>query len=343
MKTYLPFILAAIFITSCKTELVYMSVMTPAPVTISPVIKKAGIINRSQASEETKNIDAVEQALTLEGPKLDKEGAEASIAGLTDELNNNNRFTKVTAIKTDLRTTGAGVFPAPLTWDIVDKICKENDVEILFSLEFFDTDTKITYETRKTTVRTPLGNIPGIEHQANMQTFVKTGWRIYDPAGRIIVDEYPYTEELTFSGRGINPVAAAAALIGRKDAVMQASTNAGHAYALRIIPTWIRVSRDYYVKGSDNFKIAKRKAQTGKWDEAAKLWEMETGNPKPKIAGRACYNMAIINEINGDLDAAIKWAQKAYEDYGNKLALRYVRILENRKINDSVLKTQNVQ
>ena len=39
--------------------------------------------------------------------------------------------------------------------------------------------------------------------------------------------------------------------------------------------------------------------------------------------------MAIINEINGDLESALKWAQKSYEDTNNKLALRYVRILEN--------------
>jgi hypothetical protein len=59
-----------------------------------------------------------------------------------------------------------------------------------------------------------------------------------------------------------------------------------------------------------------------------------------KIAGRAAYNMAIINEINGDLDAALKWAQKSYEDYNNKLGLNYVRILENRKAKNFALEQQ---
>jgi hypothetical protein len=98
--------------------------------------------------------------------------------------------------------------------------------------------------------------------------------------------------------------------------------------------------RDYYVKGTNNFKIAKRKAQVGKWDEAGELWEKETDNRSSKIAGRACYNMAIINEINGDLDKALQWSQKAYEDYNVKLALRYTRILENRKYKNEVLKMQ---
>ena len=98
---------------------------------------------------------------------------------------------------------------------------------------------------------------------------------------------------------------------------------AGRDYALRIIPYWLRVSRDYYVRGTDNFRMARRKAQTGNWDEAAAIWEKETANSNDKVAGRACYNMAIINEINGDLKGAMQWAQKAYENY-IIAALRYV-------------------
>ena len=93
--------------------------------------------------------------------------------------------------------------------------------------------------------------------------------------------------------------------------VKEVASQVGQAYALRIIPFWIRVNRDYYVRGTDNFVIAKRKAQTGNWDDAGKLWEKETSSGDRKIAGRACYNMAIISEINGDLDAAIKWAQRS--------------------------------
>ena len=69
----------------------------------------------------------------------------------------------------------------------------------------------------------------------------------------------------------------------------------------------------------------------------------ETNNSSRKIAGRAAYNMAIINEINGDIDSALKWAQKSYEDSNNKLALDYVRILENRQYKNEVLVTQEAR
>ena len=173
-----------------------------------------------------------------------------------------------------------------------------------------------------------------------MQTTVKTGWRIYDPAGKSILDEYIESESVASSGKGINPLVAAKALTGRKAAVSEVSNNAGHNYAFRMIPYRIRVYRDYFVKGSDNFKIASRKAQMGQWDEAGELWKKETGNQNMKIAGRAVYNMAIISEINGDIDEALNWARKAWGDYNIKLALDYVRILENRQYKSDVLKEQ---
>jgi hypothetical protein len=341
MNKYSIILLAALVFSSCKTQQLYLNVVEPAPVTMPAYIKSVGVINRSIPTEETKTLDVLDKALSLEGVNLDKDGAMESIRGLSDELLNNSRFVEVKTLNDiDFRTSALTDFPTPLTWEIIEKICSETKTDALFALEKFDTDTHINYSNRKVDMKTPLGTIPGIEHQANMETLVKTGWRIYDPSSKSILDEYVFNQSVVFSGRGINPLIAASALVGRKDAVNQVSNKAGHGYALRIIPYRLRVMRDYYVKGTNNFKIAKRKAQVGKWDEAGLLWEKETGNSSSKIAGRACYNMAIINEINGDLESALKWAQKSYEDTNNKLALRYVRILENRQYKSGILKIQ---
>jgi hypothetical protein len=344
MKNYLIILVAAATLISCKTQQLYLNVVEPAPVTIPSYIKSVGVINRSIPTDETKTLDVLDKVLSLEGVNLDKDGAMESIRGLSDELLKNARFNEVKTLNDiDFRTSALTNFPTPLTWEIVEKICTETKTDALFSLEKFDTDTHLNYSTRKVEIKTLLGTVPGIEHQAEMETMVKTGWRIYDPAAKTILDEYIYNESVVFSGRGINPLLAASALVGRKEAVNQVSNKAGQGYAMRIIPYRLRVMRDYYVKGTDNFKIARRKAQVGKWDDAGVLWEKETTNSKSKISGRACYNMAIINEINGDLDAALKWAQKSYEDYNNKLALRYVNILKNRLYKKSILKLQEEQ
>jgi hypothetical protein len=50
--------------------------------------------------------------------------------------------------------------------------------------------------------------------------------------------------------------------------------------------------------------------------------------------------MAIINEINGDVDAAMAWAQKSYENYRIKHGLYYVNILRHRKADEALLASQ---
>ena len=341
MISYLFFI--TVLMVSCKTSELSLSVIEPAPVTLPREIKQVGVINRSMPTDETKTLDIIDKALSLEGTDLDKDGAEQCIAGLTEELMNNQRFDKVKNLNDiDFRTPKLGdIFPVPLSWDIVDKITREKGIDALFSLEYYDTETKLNYSTGKSEVKTPLGiAIPALEHRANMETIVKTGWRIYCPANRMIADEFSHFQSVVYTGKGVTPLVAVAGLVKRKDAIKEVSNKAGHDYAFRLIPFELRVMRDYFVKGTDNFRIAQRKAQTGKWDEAGMLWEKEVSNPDPKIAGRACHNMGIINEINGDVDAALGWAQKAYEEYNIRKSLEYTRILENRLMKREILKEQ---
>jgi hypothetical protein len=341
MKKYLIAPLFAAALASCATQQLYLNVTQPAPVTIAPEIKTVGIIDRSTPTDQTKSLDNLDKLLSLEGANLDSIGTLEAIKGVTDELAANDRFNEVRLLSgMQFKTSGLGGMPVPLTWEQVQGICSESGTEALFSLEMYDTDTRINYSTEPTKVKTPLGGIPALLHKASMETLVKTGWRLYSPSDRAILDEYIVAESIAFGGQGINPVAAVAGMVNRKEAVKEVSRKAGHIYALRLIPYRIRVTRDYFVKGTDNFKIAKRRAQLGKWDEAAELWQLETSNPRMKVAGRAHYNMAIISEINGDLDAAVLWAQKAYSDYRNKRGLHYARILENRKYNEDVLKYQ---
>ena len=345
MKIRIAIAMAAVVFCSCRsTNLVYLSVQEPAPVSLPSDIKTVAVINRSAVTKQNKVIDAIDKVMTMEGPDLDKAGAEASVNGLTDELSRNDRFTAI-KLPAALVTNSAapGFFPAPLSWSEVEKICADNKADAVFALELFDTDSKINYAVNQVSMRTPLGNVPGIEHQANMQTLVKTGWRIYDMKGRIVLDEYSFARSLNYSAKGLNPVAAAAGLINRKEAVKQVGIQTGQAYAQRILPYWIRVYRDYFIKGSDNFKVATRMARTGNWKGAEEMWYKETNNGNPGIAGRACYNMAIICEINGELDKAIEWAKKSYENYNIRLALTYVNVLKNRKINDNILQDQAKQ
>ena len=337
MKKYYLLFLLPLFIVSCKTNLVYIKVTNPSPVTISNSTKSIGIVNRTTPSEDNKTLNTIHQATAGETLKLIKESSAECIRGLNDALTQNRRFDIIKPLnQIDLTTPVTGTFPSPLSWVDVETMCRDNGVDILFVLEVFD--TPITNQVKLDNLSDVLNTVT--QAQVNITTTVKTGWRIYDPYKKYILDAYPLADNLTVTANAATIINTAEALLGRKEAIKQDANKLGHVYADRIIPYWITVTRDYYVKGNYNFKIATRKARTRNWDGAGELWLKETNSPRRKIAGRACYNMAILSEINGDLDAAIGWAQKSYENYNNKLGLRYVNILRNRRYSSQKLQYQ---
>ncbi|HEY4798761.1 MAG TPA: DUF6340 family protein [Bacteroidia bacterium] len=341
MNKFLLLILTAVVFSSCRTNLLYISVQSPSPVTISNEVKRVGIINRS--IPEDQRLNAIHQAISLENSEMIKEGSAQSLQGLKDALTSNGRFEFINILDTvKLTTPGGGIFPAPLTWDRIDAICTQNKLQALFSLEVFDVELKVQPRSIPTNVTNPMQVVNAVE-QVNLNTIVKTGWRIYDPRIKKVLDEFPLSHSMSFQIGG-NPLTTVENIAGRKEYVKQTANKAGHIYADRIIPHWFRANRDYFIRGgSYDFKVAKRRARAGNWDGAADLWKKNTTSPRRKTAGRATYNMAIINEINGNIDEAISWAQKSYEDYGIRLALNYIHILKTRRAQENLLDIQKTK
>jgi len=336
------FVISMLFFSCQSMNNLTMNVTEPAQVYIPSTIKSIGLLNRSLASEKNKPLDDIDKILSIEGKKLDIEGANYTLQGIKDVLEKDEQYSDVTFIVTDkIENPGLGIFPSALPWETINMLCQENNIDAIVTLSFYDTDANVSYKTRTVEQLNAFGiSIPMIQHEATINTNIKAGFRIYDNINKIIRDEIITDQWITSVGKGINPMKAIEAIAGRKEALLQTSTKIGQDYVSRTYPFKIRVTRQYYVKGTENFEIGKRRAQTGDWDGAAELWEQEINNPKGKIAGRACYNMAIINEINGNLEVAKNWASKAYTDYEDKNALRYLNVLKHRQNRNLQLKGQ---
>jgi hypothetical protein len=344
LKNFMAFLMGGMLFSCSSMNSLTVPVTQPAPVFLPSTVRSVGIINRSQPSEQNKKLDQIDKILSVEGLSLDKEAALRAMVGLKDELSVSGMFDEVRILDdTTVNSIGMGVFPSALSWQQITKLCVNNQVDVIFALSFYDTDTRVDYDVVPVEIKGPLGvNIPAVEHRANSNTQVRTGWRIYDPVSQYVVDEFVITKFVDMQGVGINPVNAVKAIIvGRKENIYQVSSQIGRNYAHRLFPSYTRVRREYYVKGSDNFEVAKRRAQTGDWDGAAELWNREINNKKAKIAGRAHYNMAISNEINGNFNEAVDWATKSYTDYNIKEALDYIRILKRRIENEDELAFRN--
>ncbi|HEY4789640.1 MAG TPA: DUF6340 family protein, partial [Bacteroidales bacterium] len=175
---------------------------------------------------------------------------------------------------------------------------------------------------------------------ASLNVNVESGWRIYFPATSEILDEHIYNDSKSWVNTSDARKKAEQGLPTKDHAVSDAGFYAGNQFAIRISPRWIWVNREYFKKGNNDFEQARRLVQVNDWKGARALWEKYVTSSNPKIAGFACYNMALACEMDGDLEKAIDWAKKAFTDYNVKSARNYANILQHRLDEQSRLDEQ---
>lgn len=133
-------------------------------------------------------------------------------------------------------------------------------------------------------------------------------WRVYDPATQSLRDEF---EQHSMVANSVAP--------------------AVEAYADRIMMHWEWVQRDYFKNGNARMKEAHHRVDAGNWAGAATLWKgvARDSLKNPKTAAKACYNMAVYCELDGDIAGAQQWIARS-QRLGNVMAVYYGRILRER-------------
>lgn len=322
--------LTAIFVISGCTSSIRLNVLQPADITLPSEINTMVLANRYKPAKGQGFWNVLEGAITGEWIGTDKRGAESSLTGLTMAAAQSPRFT-LKRSTVELRGSGVAAFPEPLNPQEVAALCEPFNAEALVTIEAFDSDGNI----KKGTYNKEVKNKEGVKQNVLMHTIqnnirVNVGWRLYHRDGTLL-DEFRMIEEITFDGEGRSEAEAERNLPSRERMVQDIGAITGDKYWHRISPMYVWVNRTYYSGGNDALKEAKRRVKVNDFSMAEKFWEKGLEDPKLKKAGRAAYNMAVAQEIKGDLQGAIEWTQKAYTEYNNKNALQYQRILERRQ------------
>ncbi len=328
----IPVIIIISSFISCKTKSLSVNVLKPAEIYVPGKVNTLAVLNRSlpEKGDGSRVINVLEGIVSGEGIFIDRNASERSIAGLADGLQNSPRFKVTVPTGLDIRGTGTAQFPEPLQWEKVEKICKDYSADALVLLETFDSNLSKRFNVLQKK-RTENGKeIFYNEHTAFLDVSVNAGWRIYFPSERKIIDQNVFNDRKQWDERGLTKIEAEGKLPKPEFAVEDAGYFAGKQYARRISPTWIWVSRSYYAKGNDDFKNAVYKVRANLWNDAADIWKKYVNDPDTKIAGYACYNMALAAEVLGDFEIALDWAKKAYSDYHLKPAEDYIYIIESR-------------
>jgi hypothetical protein len=74
------------------------------------------------------------------------------------------------------------------------------------------------------------------------------------------------------------------------------------------------------------------------YEEAAKYWAEMAQSKNKKIRSKAEYNLALADELNGNIDGAIEWGLKSFYSYYRYQTETYLKKLKTRK--ETLLKTE---
>ncbi|EAR01429.1 DUF6340 family protein [Maribacter sp. HTCC2170] len=350
MKKNYTYILAILFgilisLNSCSaTKQHTLSALEPASVDLATTITKIGIINESSATTKSDYKNRIEQILSAKDQQLQKDGIDAAISGLFEELAKDQRFDTVRLIQTEVNNSeGLGDTVDTISWDAVKEICDANNVDAIFSLAYYEADTQVSVKKKKIEEQDMLRQyIKVAGHEITLETLIENGWRIYDPYNQQVIDELVFNEQITSTGTGTNEMDALYDISDRREAVLDQSKNTGSSYGLRLLPQEQDVVREYFVKGSDKLVEAKKLAEEDNWEAAAALWELETTHENTKLKAKACYNMAFYNEMNGKYQIALDWVEKASTHNDSKANTAYKAVLQKR-ITDTKIALQQLE
>ncbi|NVO19288.1 MAG: tetratricopeptide repeat protein [Bacteroidetes bacterium] len=324
---------------SCSTRSVSMQVLVPAAITIPQDINSIAILNRSLPGKDAEFINVLEGFITGESVMADREGSFNCIRGVESRVNTSPRL-KAFALETDTyRGTGTRQFPEQLDWETVNSLCAQYKVDAILALETFDSDFSLHKNTSKYKTKVNGREVEKTEYHAKLRVNVNSGWRLYDNIHRKLIDQVNFADSKEWEGTGDNEKAALNNLPSKRHTINESGNYSGIRIADRITPNWHTVNRPYFVRGKE-FKDAKKQVKYRNWDAAIASWKELTRNADPKIAGRACFNMAVAAEQKGDIEAAISWADKAMKEYHIGKARHYSDELYKRKSDELLLKEQ---
>ncbi|RUT79899.1 DUF6340 family protein [Ancylomarina longa] len=299
-------VVIVIILSSCKTTSSFNFQGLEAPSILLPSdVKTIGFVDRNMNF----NIDTISGYYRLNDLVLrdtsdyDTIMADNCYLGLEENLSELIAIDSVNKVRLPKRQfTGERTYD-PLKWEVVDSICEKTGSDILISLE----DLQIFNRYSVVSGETSYG-ITDINYFAV--------WRIYDPLYEKYIDERAivdslYTDVESYSYRTI----VEELLPKRNDIMRDVSYDIGNNYAKLLSPEWINMSREYFVAGDKRFAVAEYYMEVGDWDKSIDVYKQVTNESDPKIAARACYNLAIAYEQKDDYKVAEEWLAKSISNY----------------------------
>lgn len=318
---------------ACTTT-VHMQALAPASVSMPGHMQRIATATRIRPeSPRDKFFDVLEGVFTGEGPMVDRAGAETCAMSVGEALMRNSPRFRVTPANLQLLGRTREFFLPPMAPEYVRETCQRAQVDGLVVLEAFDSDMHLAQRQEERVIKEkdkPDRKVPVTVVVMDMR--VVTGFRTYGPEGQV-VDQARQEDHLEFVSEGNDYRQALGGLPAPEECIRRVSARVGDQYARRIAPSYVNLSREVYTraKRDELLRQANVRVQAEDWQQAATVWRQAARSPEATVAGRACFNLAVFEEMNGNLGEAVALARRAAYDYHLTAARDYVRELQARQ------------
>ena len=137
----------------------------------------------------------------------------------------------------------------------------------------------------------------------------------YSSVSQQIEDSFMLTDSLFFEGQTGSLEDLSHKLPHPQDFVGQMADHLGHRLEKRYIPYWQSVERQLFVGGSYYFSKGAEFAKVKNWPDAIKVWRFAVDKGSNIEKARACYNLAVMAEIQDDVPSALEWLNQSLQNY----------------------------
>ncbi len=220
------------------------------------------------------------------------------------------------------RTSDTTGFLAPISPSTASEICNENNITYLISFEYYSFSQEYNYYLDEDS-----------DYYGFLQHTQKLIWRIYSKEGQL-VDEYFQSDKFNTNEINMDYFQVQNNLYIDTSMLCEAVWRAGSDYGKKISPSWETVYRPIY-------EIREKTDSGTLWvsTDIKRLKDLSTSENKTK-RWKACFNLAVLTESNGDIQNAIKWIELARSYKPGINISTYYELLKDRKKSTEMLDKQ---
>lgn len=322
---------------SCKSNYALFTIenIKHAKEELSPDIQSITLMNRSMNGQfQNYREDSLQMYFYRKGYQLskivlDSAAADTTIRALAALMFESGRYDVVIPVNRNFeRDLSYEVLPDTLRREQVSDICNNFKTDALMVLERFSTKTMTDFSEEKYfDASTGYVNL----YNATLDLKYNAFFRVYKPGVKTLVKEIELTDTIYWESSDTS----LERLFGKLPTVKQALINAGIKVALdvdgRLSPTWAPEKRGYFLFQAKN-DPGKKAVNESDFAKAAQYWAEMAQSTDKKVRSKAEYNLALINELNGDIDKAIEYGLKSFYTYYRFQTEIYLKKLEARKV-----------